>query len=189
MMHAPLAVLERIERDHSERRMGDAAEGADQVDLDRQLELLRADRISRALVSLSRPTVLAALATPAQLTSTRSWPWASRALAKAAATFSSRRDVDFAENAADLAATCLALVGIAVEHRDLGPAPRQLARGRLAEARSAARHHRGNSLDVHAVPSVQRDRRAQAVSRHCHKVAATSTGEIHIRRIPPLDRG
>src|SRR5215213_7507201 len=42
-----------------------------------------------ALVSLSRATVLAALATPAQLTSTRSWPCASRALAKAAATLSS----------------------------------------------------------------------------------------------------
>src|SRR5687768_17400440 len=40
-------------------------------------------------VALSRPTVLAALATPAQLTSTRSCPCASRALANAAATFSS----------------------------------------------------------------------------------------------------
>ena len=40
MMHAPLAVVKRLEVDHSERRMRDAAEGADKVDLDRQLELL-----------------------------------------------------------------------------------------------------------------------------------------------------
>src|SRR5437868_1013651 len=42
-----------------------------------------------ALVSLSRATVLAALATPAQFTRILSWPWAMRALSNAAFTFSS----------------------------------------------------------------------------------------------------
>ena len=50
--------------------------------------------------------------------------------------------VGFAEDAADFRGDFLALVGVAVEHRDLGAAPRQLARRRLAEPRRRAGNHR-----------------------------------------------
>ena len=101
------------------------------------------------MVSLSRPTVLAALATPAQLTSIRSWPCASRALAKAAATFSSLVTSTSQKMPPISAATFSPLLGVAVEDRDLGAAPRKRARRRLAEARCAAGDDRGNAFDLH----------------------------------------
>ena len=43
-------------------------------------------------------------------------------------------DVDLAEDSADLRRDLLAALGVAVEYRDLGAAPRKLARGRFAQA-------------------------------------------------------
>ena len=83
----------------------------------------------------------------------RSWPCASRALAKACGDLLVRRHVDLAENAADLARDLLAALDVAVEDGDLGPAPRELARRRLAEARRRAGHDRGHSIDVHFIPN------------------------------------
>ena len=74
-----------------------------------------------ALVSLSRATVFAAFATPAQLTRMRSWPCASRALANAAATLSSA--VTSTSQKVPPISTCdpCAAVGVAVEYGDPGP--------------------------------------------------------------------
>ena len=89
-------------------------------------------------VALSRPTVFTALATPAQLTQIRSWPCASRALAKPAATASSEVTSTWAKMPADLRRDPLAFLGVAVEHGDLDAPFGKRPGGRLAEAGGGA---------------------------------------------------
>jgi hypothetical protein len=92
-------------------RLGDAAEGADQVDLDDALKAV-SGKCLISPVALSRLAVLTALPVPAQLTRMRSWPMAARALAKAGVDLLLGGDVDLAEHAAELAlGERLALLG------------------------------------------------------------------------------
>ena len=65
-----------------------------------------------------------------------------------------RGHVNLAKNPADLAGDFRSPIRVPVEYRDLGSAPRQLARGRFPETRCRAGHDRGHSVDVHADPSV-----------------------------------
>ena len=57
--------------------------------------------------------------------------------------------VDLAEDAADLGRDLFAARRIAIEHSDLRPAPRELPRGRLAEARRTSGHDRCYPFDLH----------------------------------------
>ena len=76
-----------------------------------------------------------------------------------------RRHVDLAENPADLARDFLSALPVSVEHRDLGTAPCELARSRLAEARCGAGHDRGHSIDVHFNPNPSAVRAAYSLER------------------------
>ncbi len=67
----------------------------------------------------SRAAVLIAFPAPAQLTSTRSWPFAARAAREAGVDLLVRRHVDRAEHRAQLARGGFALRGVDVEQRDL----------------------------------------------------------------------
>ena len=132
--------------------MGDAAEAADQVDLDRELELLHrigrrglgflvaADCLRRvgdagaidqdAFLAVRVARLGEGLRRPSRPTSRRPRRTSPPI---SLATFSPR--------------SC-----VPVEDRDLRPAPRELPRRRLAEARCGAGHDRGHSIDVHFSP-------------------------------------
>jgi hypothetical protein len=75
------------------------------------------------------------VAMPAQLTVSRSWPWAARGVVG---------DVHLAEDAADLGRDRLALLGVQVEQGHLGPGGGDGARRAFAQTRGAARDHGGN---------------------------------------------
>src|SRR6185503_10658093 len=146
---APLIVLERIETDHPRRRKSDAAKGADQIDGDRQFELLHRVEFDFAgrLVAANRLGGIGdagAIDQHALLAMRLAGPRKSRG------DFFVAGHVDLAENAADFRGDLAALVRVAIEHRDLGSAPRKLPRRRLAEPRRASGNNRDSALYVHA---------------------------------------
>ena len=129
--------------------MGDAAEGADQIDLDRQLELLHRVGPRRlgflvAADGLGGIGDAGAIDQHALLAVGRARPGERRRDLLVAG------DVDLAEHAADFGRDLLAPLDVAIEHRDLGAAPRELARGRFAQPRSGAGNDRRNTLNVHS---------------------------------------
>ena len=155
--------------------VGDTAERTDQVDRDCELKLLHRVEFDRAPSPCREPTVLAALATPAQLTSTRSCPCAARAFGKRRRDLLVAGDVDLTENYPIADATCSPLA----RYRDrtlrpLSPAPGELARRRFAEPRCGAGHHRGNSLDIHCRPF----RSARGVLPHRGRAYAMEVGYL-----------
>jgi hypothetical protein len=98
-----------------------------------------------------RDTVFWPVAMPAQLTVSRSWPWAARALAKAAATSSSVGHVDIAEDAAQFLRNGLALLLVHVEQGDLRARGGDGAGRALAETGGAAGDDRSDrAVEFHA---------------------------------------
>ena len=116
---------------------------------------------------------------PAQLTSTRSCPCASRALAKPGVDARVVGDVDRAEQAADLACQRLAGFGVEVEQRDLDAFGGERAGGGGAEAGCTAGHHRGHgTVELHVI-SFARRRAAELIDR-----LMTAAGTVNAPLLP-----
>ena len=176
MMHPRSPSSSGSSVDHPGRRMGDAAKGADQVDRDRQLELLHR-------VEFDRPGLLVAADRLGGIGDAGAIDQHALLAMRLARLGEGRRDffvaghVDFAEDAADLASDLLALVGVAVEHRDLGSAPRQLPRRRFAKPRRGAGDHRRNS-----VMSILPSRIAPIVPAQVRGVPMRSSGDHQVHK-------
>ncbi len=130
--------------------MSDAAEGADQVDADRQLEL-----VHRVALELAGRLVLAdglgGVGDAGAVDQDPLLPMGGAGLVERGRDLLVARHIDLAEDAADLGRDFLALVGVAVEDRDLGALGGQRPRGRLAEARCAAGDDCCCSVDFHSI--------------------------------------
>ena len=147
--YAALTVLDRVEIDHAESAVRDAAEAADQVDLDRQLELLDRVRL-RGLCFLVPAHGLGGVGDSRAIDQDTLLPVRLPRLREGGCDLLVRGHVDLAEYSANVSGHRLASRRIAIEHGDFRAAPGELARGRFAEARRRAGDDRGNSVDVHS---------------------------------------
>jgi len=135
--------VERIERHHPGGRLGDAAERADEVDLDDPVERIEWEMLD--LAGFLRPAGgLDGIAGARAVDQDAFLAVGSARLGKACIDAFVAGHVDLAEHPADLGSNRLALVLVQVEQRDFHALFRQRARGCRAKARSAAGHHRGN---------------------------------------------
>ena len=137
---ATLAIIHRLKRKHASCRLGDAAEGPDQVDLDNPVKSIKREMLDRTVFlrtagGLDRVARASAVDQDTFLTMRRARFGKARVDAFVAG------DVDVAEYAANFSSQCITLVGLQIEYRDLHAFGGKRPRSCFAKARCAACNH------------------------------------------------